>query len=190
MVRLIHQVWIGGEPPAWLLANAEKLQGLNPSWRHRLWREEDLRELRPINAAVIAATSSPVSRADLWRLELLHQFGGLYADLDIEWLRPLDELPLGDRLAVGQEGRVPNNHVLWAPRPGMPELLHLIRSCEGRGHHQLAAARYGPGLLMQALAGQQNINIISDEVVTTPAKRPFCPRAAGHHLYASGTFAT
>ena len=56
----------------------------HPDFEIKLWTETDLSSLHLQNADVICdLTLNPALRADFLRLELLYQFGGIYADIDM-----------------------------------------------------------------------------------------------------------
>lgn len=88
----------------------------HPGWELRLWGEDNLPDgLR--TSAVYERDREPVERADILRLELLWRFGGVYLDLDMECLRPLDPLIEGLDF-FGTEikpGRVTNTVIGAAP---------------------------------------------------------------------------
>lgn len=69
-----------------------------PGWEHRLWAEAELAGLAMRNRGLYdaAETEAPNDairwRVDIARLEILHQYGGIYADCDTECLKPLEPL--------------------------------------------------------------------------------------------------
>jgi mannosyltransferase OCH1-like enzyme len=80
----------------------------------RLWTEENLPDgMRPEAYEVLR---HPTERSDLLRYELLHRFGGVYLDMDVECLRPIDELLEGVDLLVGYVTSA--DEVRKAPRVG------------------------------------------------------------------------
>src|SRR5215467_8976588 len=84
---LVHQVWVGSEPPAWV----------QHSWRE--WDEfaesDGLTTMRHLDELPFTARLcsryplTPVQRANLIRLEALSFYGGIYMDTDIVPLRSL-----------------------------------------------------------------------------------------------------
>jgi hypothetical protein len=65
--------------------------------------------------------SSPACRADAARYMLLHRFGGLYADIDVECLSPLAQLEDETRVVLCHEP--PSHWPLQAPHRGHPYSL-------------------------------------------------------------------
>lgn len=103
----------------------------HPGWEHRLWTDESMPALRNQDlydrTEQIAPRNVGQFRADIARYELLHAHGGVYVDVDMECLRPID--PLLDRVTAfacwEREGRWVNNAILGAT-PGHPFLEALI----------------------------------------------------------------
>jgi hypothetical protein len=74
----------------------DKWRELHPDWELRLWRDEDLRWLENQELFDQAERYVPVDavgqlRADIARYEILHRYGGIYVDVDVEPLKPFDE---------------------------------------------------------------------------------------------------
>lgn len=94
---ILHRVWLDDPLPEEFAAYGRRWAELHPQWEIREWRStSDLPPLRCQEIFDIAPELVPRDhkrlRADIVRLELLHRFGGVYADCDFEPLRPLDEL--------------------------------------------------------------------------------------------------
>lgn len=103
----------------------------HPEWEHRLWTDEDFGWLQ--NQALFDAASEISAghegqlRSDIARYEILHRYGGVYVDCDMEALRPLDPLLEHRAFAAWElDGVWVNNAVLGA-EPGHPMLAQLIR---------------------------------------------------------------
>lgn len=69
---------------------------LNPGFTHRLWDDADMREFMVKFYPELVPTPfddllSGTERSDLWRILVLHKLGGVYADIDVQCLRPIDE---------------------------------------------------------------------------------------------------
>ncbi|CAE8663901.1 unnamed protein product, partial [Polarella glacialis] len=93
--RVLHQTWKTSEVPAKFEGLLSSWRRLHPDWRFEFWDDRSSREL-------IATTfpqhlkaydrMSGIKRADVARLVVLYVIGGVYADIDVEATRPLDEL--------------------------------------------------------------------------------------------------
>jgi hypothetical protein len=103
----LHQLWKTEDVPARFTALRETWRTRNPSWQIRLWTDRDLDELvaarYPELLEMYRGYGAPICRADLGRYLVLETFGGVYADLDCECLRPLEPLLAGCEFAIGFE---------------------------------------------------------------------------------------
>ncbi|KAK9817793.1 hypothetical protein WJX72_002243 [[Myrmecia] bisecta] len=68
----------------------------NPGWQYFLWTDQDNRQLvkqfYPWFLEVYDGFPKGIMRADAARYLYMHKFGGVYADLDFECLRPMEQL--------------------------------------------------------------------------------------------------
>jgi inositol phosphorylceramide mannosyltransferase catalytic subunit len=93
--RTIHRVWLGGKPmPEEHERFGETFVRHHPDWEMRLWTDENLPELG-ITAAEREQARSQSELSNLVRYELLHRFGGVYVDTDVECQRSLTPLIRG-----------------------------------------------------------------------------------------------
>lgn len=113
--RIIHRVWAGEDPiPYRYRDHGQTWVKHHPDWEFRLWMPAELDWLDMVCRGLYdrAQTEAPNDwlrwRADIARLEILHQFGGVYTDMDAECLKPLD--PLLSR--AGWVPRSPNDPTL------------------------------------------------------------------------------
>ena len=94
--KIIHQMWKTSDVPSTWRALAESWKRHHPDWEYRLWTDEDCRRLvverYPSLLPVYDAYSYNIQRADAARYLILHAMGGVYADLDMECLKPLATL--------------------------------------------------------------------------------------------------
>lgn len=104
---LIHQAWVDTDVPTRWRKWKDSWRRHHPGWEYRLWTDADsrsfLEERYPWFIPVYDGYPDPVMRADAIRYFLLDHFGGVYADLDVECLRPVGELLAGRELVVGCE---------------------------------------------------------------------------------------
>jgi inositol phosphorylceramide mannosyltransferase catalytic subunit len=110
---------------------------MHPDWEHRFWTEatarDFLRERYPDFLPVYDGYPYRIQRCDAIRYFLLHTFGGFYVDMDIEFIRPLDdligerELIFCDRACIGNAimGSAPE-HPLW------PSVFEAMRERKDR----------------------------------------------------------
>jgi hypothetical protein len=109
--KVFHQLWKSHDIPARYAPFRESWLPRNPGWTMRLWTDGDLAELvetrYPELVGLYRGYARPISRADLGRYLVLETFGGVYADLDCECLKPLGPLLEGASLLIGVE---PDEH--------------------------------------------------------------------------------
>lgn len=99
--KLIHQTAkTSAVDPKWAPFRKTLLE-FHPGWTYRLWTDEDnlalLGDRRPDLMEVYRNMTQPAMRADLMRYIYMQQFGGLYLDLDYQFLKPFD---LSDKSVV------------------------------------------------------------------------------------------
>jgi mannosyltransferase OCH1-like enzyme len=95
--RVIHQVWVGRAPiPNQYAKWSEILRAMNPAWDYRFHRvnDDNLKE----------RFFSPASQSNWVRLEVVKKWGGVYLDMDMEPLKPLDSLIDHQAFAACQDG--------------------------------------------------------------------------------------
>lgn len=149
--KTVHHIWIGDKPiPEPLVRYAGSWNAYHPDWVVTLWTDRpdmhtgpawsEVRELPPlINAHVLAeldalmkcqrCTKAAIS--DLYRYELLAQFGGVYADMDMEVFRRIDGVLKGVSLACADEwGPRPGNYLI-AAEPNHPTMWTVVREVLG-----------------------------------------------------------
>ncbi|HET6451569.1 MAG TPA: glycosyltransferase [Spirochaetia bacterium] len=134
--KLIHQTAKTSVPdPSWA-PYQEAVIRLHPGWTYRLWTDADnvalLKERRPELEPVYHGMPQPAMRADLMRYIYMQEFGGLYLDLDYQFLKEFD---LDDREVVlpresNDDLPIYLGNCVFASAPGHPfwnELLESIR---------------------------------------------------------------
>ena len=134
--KLIHQTWKTAQIPGNLAAYEESWQRHNPSWRRILWTDRMLvdfvAEHYPDLLELYCSYPTPVCRADAARYMLLHTFGGLYADIDVECLAPLTPLIDEERAVLCHEP--PNLWPETAPYRSHPFILFNGVMASPAGH--------------------------------------------------------
>lgn len=91
--KILHQVWVGSPVPDKHMSNMADWAGWNPDHRYMLWTRPlpDMLNLDLYERAAEFVKPDAIwqFRADLLRYEVLHRYGGFYADTDTKPLRPL-----------------------------------------------------------------------------------------------------
>jgi hypothetical protein len=76
----------------------------------------------------------PANLSDMERIRILHEEGGIYADLDIWWMEPIDLATTGYLVAAYENPsyKTVASAFLVAKEPGHPVLKELLRQMESR----------------------------------------------------------
>ena len=142
--KLIHFIWVGAKPipdsfkneilPVWI----EK----HPDFEVKIWGEDDLDTMELRNSSVILNKElNPGLRADFLRLEILHKYGGIYADVDMtceQSFLPLLSLHASFISGVSNTSAFESNNGLIISAPAHPFVSFMISELEGSYKFQLA----------------------------------------------------
>ena len=177
--RIIHQTWKTDRIPERFAAWVHSWKRHHPRWRHILWTDRSGREFvktrYPDRLMLYDSYDQAIKRADLLRYLLMHGIGGIYADLDVECLAPMDPLLRdGAFCLLGQEpelhakrlyGRVRlvSNAVL-ASVPGHRFWSHVFAVMSATSAEKDVLDATGPRMLDRALA-----NYPHDDIFLLPA---------------------
>jgi mannosyltransferase OCH1-like enzyme len=92
--RIIHQLWKDDDVPARWRDAVASVKRYHKGWEYRLWTDALVDDYVRANHAklypVFAGMNRHIMRIDVFRYVLMHDFGGLYCDLDYEFVRPYD----------------------------------------------------------------------------------------------------
>jgi mannosyltransferase OCH1-like enzyme len=144
--KVVHQTWkaiIG--MPASLSSCVQSFGLVNRNWMQQFYDDEQcitwVRSRFPEAMGTYRSLSTGIHRADFFRILVLYIEGGVYADIDIECLRPLDELiahlppgkslyltrdhPVHERVHFGGRAMWMNDFMIAAP--GDPFLGEVIK---------------------------------------------------------------
>lgn len=135
--RTIHQIYFGGEsaaPPSYRKW-AETWRANHPEWDHQFWDAQRCRALVAEHYAwflpVYDAYKHRIQRCDAIRYFILHRFGGMYVDMDVESLRPIDDLIAGRELILGAL-RIGFTNAVMGSAPGHPLWPHAFAKMQAR----------------------------------------------------------
>ena len=131
-------------------------QTAHPTYEIRLWTEESLSTEEPFeNDAIIRDLSlNPGLRADALRLEVLQRYGGIYVDIDMACLRPIDSLlahPLDFVIGISYTRAFEVNNAFLASSPDHELLKHLVKQL-GKNYQSFVDKRDKQKTLFEALA--------------------------------------
>ena len=138
--RTVHLIWFGPPPDQYLLDCVQSFKDYHPDWNIEYWDEERVLELGMQNEDIFKDASNLVVKdtvyqlqSDIARYEILHRFGGLYADWDLKWQKPIDGFLDGTRLftAWEQQLRWVANTVI-AAEERHPALKRMVEAIPNR----------------------------------------------------------
>lgn len=116
--KIIHQIWENeekAEAPVRLRILTETWKIKNPQWKYHLWTGAEMNKLVetefPGFWPIYRSLEYPIQRLDVIRYLILYTYGGVYADLDTECFRPLDELFEHRAFCFGEEPEGNNIHL-------------------------------------------------------------------------------
>lgn len=134
--KVIHQTWRDADIPPQYADWSRTWRDRNPDWEWRLWTDAQLEQLVEERYAaflpVYRAYPKAVQRADAGRYLVLHEYGGVYADLDTDCVGSLDAIATEERIVLSEE---PREH--WAEHlsaRGLPSLYFNGVIASPKGH--------------------------------------------------------
>lgn len=125
--KIIHYCWFGSAPlPPLAERCIASWRRHFPGWEIRRWDESnyDVHVMPYTTEAYDHGKYAFVS--DVARFEILHRYGGVYLDTDVEVLRSFDDV-LAEGPFMGQETDKVNPGLGMAARAGMPFLNEMLR---------------------------------------------------------------
>ena len=92
--RILHQFWDTSKIPTDFEEWIHSWIFRHPDWEYYFWTDDEVRKLiskhYPEHEALYKSYPGMLYRANAMRYFVLHRYGGVYADLDVEALRPID----------------------------------------------------------------------------------------------------
>ena len=102
MNKIIHQIWVGPEVMQVRERRCSRLiKSKNPSWEYMFWNDENVPKLPEKMQEVydfFGQTKQYTFQADVLRLFLVREYGGLYLDVDFEPHNSFDDFETMDNL--------------------------------------------------------------------------------------------
>jgi len=90
----VHYIWIGNnEIPSNYLTNFRNCAKLNPEHQFTIWKTNDCLQL--VEEHGLMETFNPLSficKCNMLKYLVLHKYGGIYTDFDIEWKYPFSKI--------------------------------------------------------------------------------------------------
>lgn len=105
--KIIHQTWKSTEIPSKFINWIKTWTANHPDWDYFLWTDESARALikdkYPFLLPTFDSYSEGIRKADALRYVILYEFGGVYADMDLESLKPIDPMARKYSCFISQE---------------------------------------------------------------------------------------
>jgi len=190
--KIIHQLWIGSKDIPYKKYR-ESVKSFHPNWEYIMWDEKRLLEEKMItkelydfiikNPMELKKTDDKtiiekmvrdpfLKISDIVRYNILKKYGGVYIDVDIFCLKPLDNLIKGHEIVVAFEGHsrveglVGNSAI--GSIPGHPAMISCVDEINKIDKKELAREQAflitGPFLLTKELTKCQDVTIFNHKV--------------------------
>jgi inositol phosphorylceramide mannosyltransferase catalytic subunit len=137
--KIIHQIFFQGEaavPENYRRYHQTVLQN-HPHWEHQFWDEAKAREFMESNYSwflpIFDAYPHDIQRRDAIRYFILYHYGGFYLDMDVECLKPLDNLLADFELVLSK--LVGFSNAIMGSIPKHPLWLKVFEELEKRQHN-------------------------------------------------------
>jgi len=172
--KIMHHVWIGGGDMPPLYQNyLDECKKMHPDWEFKIWDDKGVEKLGLIYKDLYDKMRGYVVKADVLRYEVLYRFGGVYRDMDVKCLRPIDDLNhLYDfyaSLDVPFHGYAAINNGSIGSKPNHPILKNILDSINRDIDSNLYAwdndSRYKNDVWPYSFAYPFTFNPFSDEFV-------------------------
>lgn len=131
--KLIHAIWFSGDPmPELYLRCLESWKKYAPDCEIKIWNMETYKPDRCLFFEQAIEHKNWAFASDYARADLLYRYGGIYMDLDVEMLRPIDDLLYNDAyMSFESLDRIECGSGMGS-RPGHPIIKEICESYEKR----------------------------------------------------------
>ncbi len=124
--KIIHQIWLGKPIPAVFKNLTLSWRKQHPDWEYRLWSDQDIGSFPLVTKELIHKATNLGQKSDIFRLEILNRFGGLYVDTDFICLKPHDCFHYANDFYAGMENGVIGNALIGSS-PKHPILSRCLQ---------------------------------------------------------------
>lgn len=137
--KMLHWIWLGSPLPDKYKQLIDTWIALHPDWSFKIWTDADVPYFHFTNKDMFDTAKNYGEKSDIWRYEILEQFGGVYADIDFECLRNIEAFnhaydffigmqPLDThrvQLGIGLIGSIPHHPILRVCIKTLPNNKHI-----------------------------------------------------------------
>lgn len=162
---IIMQTWKTKEVPKHWKAGPEAIKRFMPTWEYHLLTDSEnevfVKRYFPDFWSVFSSFEYPIQKADAIRYMWFYVHGGLYLDLDLEIVRPLDDLFYNDRdLYVVRSGFMENvyTNAFIGAKPKLRVMLQCLEDMRAPyaawhvGKHLKVVNSTGPNMFTKAIS--------------------------------------
>ncbi len=131
--KIIHAIWFSGEPmPELYLRCLESWKKYAPDFVIKIWNMDTYKPEHCLFFEQAIGHRNWAFASDYARADLLRRYGGIYMDLDVEMLRPIDDLLYNDAyMSFESLDRIECGSGMGA-RSGHPIIQEICESYENR----------------------------------------------------------
>ena len=131
--KLIHAIWFSGDPmPELYLRCLESWKKYAPDCEIKIWNMETYNPDGCLFFEQAIEHKNWAFASDYARADLLYRYGGIYMDLDVEMLRPIDDLLYNDAyMSFESLDRIECGSGMGS-KPGHPIIKEICESYEKR----------------------------------------------------------
>ena len=131
--KIIHAIWFSGDPlPELYKACLESWKKYAPDYEIKIWNSNTYKPQRCLFFEQAMEHGNWAFASDYARADLLYRYGGIYMDLDVEMLRPIDDLLYNDAyMSFESLDRIECGSGMGA-RQGHPIIGEICKSYENR----------------------------------------------------------
>ncbi|PPQ99048.1 hypothetical protein CVT24_003608 [Panaeolus cyanescens] len=200
--RIIHQTWKSDTlPPKWR-GISQACRDMMPDYEYKLWTDAGSREFIAQHYSWFLDTFDnyeyPIQRADVIRYFVLYHYGGIYMDMDIGCLKPMDPLLvypviLPKTIPVGV-----SNDLMLAEK-GHPFLEQTIRNLQSFDHSWILnyptvmfstgpmflSAQYSLYTTTHSATALQDVRILPKSLYGKNTREGEAPHSFYSHFYGS-----
>jgi mannosyltransferase OCH1-like enzyme len=151
--RIFHQVWINDADPNLPEQFARYRDGwlrLHPGWEYRLWNLDNI-DFPLRRPELLKIAGSYAQLADILRLEIIYQYGGVYIDTDFECLRSIEALVADSDLFFCSEDGKTLAAGIFGAKPAHALVRRLVDALPSQMGREPAATETGPGYVTRTL---------------------------------------
>lgn len=158
--KIFHWIWVGGKPmPEKFVEFRKGWLAKHSGWEGILWGEKN--PIYPlVNQREYDAAKNPAQKADIARYEILHRYGGVYLDCDMECLQNIEPLLHGVDGFSGAESPSTVAIGIMGCVPGHPLYGKVIQALPASfAEHDNVVEATGPSFFTRHCLGREDFKI-------------------------------